>query len=159
MRLKLKGFTLIEMLVVLAILSVLAAAFFVNGTTLRARGREALAMSHGGVVAQAVQGYFALWITDTPSAFMARLAGQLAGADWTGVPSGARSGSSASDRSCATAFTIPDPTGAATSFSWPGAPQGVGCVLGLRTVGGVDRIRVVTWVRGSNRYYFDGQVQ
>jgi hypothetical protein len=80
----------------------------------------------------------------------------LSFADWTGAPAGARSGSSLSDRSCITPFTLIDPNWATTSYSWPAAPTGVGCVLGLRTDGGVPRLRAITWSRGSGKFYVDG---
>lgn len=151
-----RGFSLVELLVVVGILALLTSALVLNANKARAQAREVLAAQHGGNVAQAIRGYFSVWITDTPTALLARIAGQLAGPDWTGAPAGANAGASASDRTCLAAFTLIDPNGATTSYSWPAAPPGVGCVLGLRTDGGVTRLRAITWSRGSGKFYVDG---
>lgn len=151
-----RGFSLVELLVVVGILALLASALVLNANKARAQAREVLAAQHGGNVAQAIRGYFSVWITDTPTALLARIAGQLAGPDWTGAPAGASAGASPSDRTCLAAFTLIDPNGATTSYSWPAAPPGVGCVLGLRTDGGVTRLRAITWSRGSGKFYVDG---
>jgi prepilin-type N-terminal cleavage/methylation domain-containing protein len=151
-----EGFSLVELLVVVGILALLASALVLNANKARTQAREVVAAQHGGSVAQAIRGYFSVWITDTPTALLARIAGQLAGPDWTGAPAGASAGASASDRSCVGAFALIDPIGATTPYSWPAAPPGVGCVLGLRTDGGVTRLRVITWSRGSEKFYVDG---
>jgi prepilin-type N-terminal cleavage/methylation domain-containing protein len=151
-----KGFSLVELLVVVGILALLASALVLNANKARAQAREVVAAQHGGTVAQAIRGYFSVWITDTPTALFARIAGRLPPADWTEAPPGASAGTSASDRSCVGAFTLIDPSGATTAYSWPAAPPGVGCVLGLRTDGGVTRLRAITWSRGSGKFYVDG---
>ncbi len=150
------GFSVVELLVVVGLLVLLASIFVTNGNSARMRAREALAAQHGGTVAQAVRGYLTVWITDTPSDLFGRISGQLPPADWTGAPAGARTDSTSSDRSCVPAFTLTDPSGTPTSYSWPSAPRGVGCVLGLRTQGGVTRLRAITWSNGSGKYYVDG---
>ncbi len=150
------GFSVVELLVVVGLLGLLASVFIINGNSARMRAREALAAQHGGTVAQAIRGYLTVWITDTPSDLFGRISGRLPPADWTGAPAGARTDSTSSDRSCVPAFTLTDPSGAPTSYSWPSAPRGVGCVLGLRTQGGVTRLRAITWSNGSGRYYVDG---
>lgn len=152
-----EGFSLVELLVVVGILALLASLLVFNASGLRARAREEAARAHGGTVAQAVRAYLAVWITDTPAGLMARLGGRLPPADWTGAPAGARAGSDPTDRSCGGAFALVDPSGNPTPHSWPAAPSGVGCVLGLRNEGGVSRLRAITWARGSSRYYVDGQ--
>jgi prepilin-type N-terminal cleavage/methylation domain-containing protein len=151
-----KGFGLVELLVTLGILVLLASAFLFNASGVQARARETLAMQHGGNVAQAVRGYLSVWITDTPTALLTRIAGQLPAPDWTGAPAAARAGAAPSDRSCAGSFTLIAPDGARTLHSWPSAPRGVGCVLGLRSDGGITRLRAITWVSGSGRFYVDG---
>lgn len=151
-----EGFSLVELLVVVGILAFLATVFLFNASGIQARGREALAAGHGGTVAQAVRSYLAVWITDTPAELLARIAGRLPSADWTGAPAGASAGADPTDRSCAVAFALIDPTGATTPYAWPAAPTGIGCVLGLRTEGGVARLRAITWSRGSGRFYVDG---
>jgi len=150
------GFSVVELLVVVGLLVLLASIFITNGNSARMRAREALAAQHGGTVAQAIRGYLTVWITDTPSDLFGRISGQLPPADWTGAPPDARTGSVAADRSCVPAFTLTDPSGTPTSYSWLSAPRGVGCVLGLRTQGGVTRLRAITWSHGSGRYYVDG---
>jgi prepilin-type N-terminal cleavage/methylation domain-containing protein len=151
-----KGFGLVELLVTVGILVLLASAFLFNASGARARAREALAMEHGGSVAQAVRGYLGIWITDTPAELFTRIAGQLPAPDWTGAPAGANAGAAASDRSCTESLTLTAPDGTPTLYSWPSAPRGVGCVLGLRSDGGIIRLRTITWVRGSGRFYVDG---
>ncbi len=150
------GFSLVELLVVVGLLTLLASIFVINANSTRMRAREVLAAQHGGAVAQAIRGYLIVWITDTPSALFNRISGQLPPADWTGAPASAKMGSDTSDRSCASAFTLTDPNGASTSYSWPSAPKGVGCVLGLRIQGSVTRLRAITWSNGSGKYYVDG---
>jgi prepilin-type N-terminal cleavage/methylation domain len=151
-----RGFSLVELLVVVGILALLASALVLNANRARTQAREVVAAQHGGSVAQAIRGYFSVWITDTPALLLARIGGRLPSADWTGAPAGANAGASASDRSCVATFALIDPNGATTSYSWPAAPTGVGCVLGLRTDGGVTRLRAITWSRGSGRFYVDG---
>jgi type II secretory pathway pseudopilin PulG len=147
---------MVELLVVVGFLVLLTSIFIINANSTRMRARETLAANHGGNVAQAIRSYLTVWITDTPSELFMRISGQLLVADWTGAPTGARTGSTASDRSCVPAFTLIDPNGAPTSYSWPSAPREVGCVLGLRTEGGVTRLRAITWSNGSQKYYVDG---
>jgi type II secretory pathway pseudopilin PulG len=147
---------MVELLVVVGLLVLLASIFIVNANSARMRAREALAANHGGTVAQAIRSYLTVWITDTPSDLFTRISKQLPLADWTGAPADAKTGSTGSDLSCVSAFTLPDPTGAPTTYSWPSAPQGVGCVLGLRTEGSITRLRAITWSNGSGKYYVDG---
>jgi prepilin-type N-terminal cleavage/methylation domain-containing protein len=151
-----EGFSLVELLVVVGILALLTSAVVLNASKARAQAREVVAAQHGGSVAQAIRGYFSIWITDTPTALLARIAGQLDRPDWTGAPPGASDGARLTDRSCSAAFALIDPNGATTPYSWPAAPPGVGCVLGLRTDGGVTRLRAITWSRGSEKFYVDG---
>ncbi len=151
-----KGFGLVELLVTVSILVLLASALLLNATGIQTQAKETLAMQHGGNVAQAVRGYLGIWITDTPAELLARIAGQLPNPDWTGAPAGARARSAASDRSCTESFALIAPDGTPTLYSWPPAPRGVGCVLGLRGDGGITRLRAITWVRGSGRFYVDG---
>jgi prepilin-type N-terminal cleavage/methylation domain-containing protein len=150
------GFTMVELLVVVGLLVLLASVFIINANSARMRAREALAANHGGAVAQAIRSYLTVWITDTPRALFVRIASQLPRADWTGAPPGAMVGESPLDRSCTGAFALIDPNGNTTSYSWPSAPREVGCVLGLRIQGGVERLRAITWSNGSQKYYVDG---
>jgi len=151
-----KGFGLVELLVAVSILVLLASVFLFNARGIHARARETLAIQHGGNVAQAVRGYLSVWITDTPAALLARVAGQLPAPDWTGAPPEARIGATPSDRSCTERFTLIAPNETPTLHSWPSSPRGVGCVLGLRSDGGITRLRAITWVRGSDKFYVDG---
>jgi type II secretory pathway pseudopilin PulG len=146
----------VELLVTVSILVLLASALLFNASGIRVQARETLAMQHGGNVAQAVRGYLSIWITDTPAALLARVAGQLPAPDWTGAPTGARVGAAPSDRSCTGGFALTAPNGTPSFYSWPPAPREVGCVLGLRSDGGIARLRAITWVRGSGRFYVDG---
>jgi prepilin-type N-terminal cleavage/methylation domain-containing protein len=150
------GFTMVELLVVVGLLVLLASIFVINANSARMRAREALASSHGGAVAQTIRSYLTVWITDSPTALLARIADLLPRADWTGAPPEVRDDARPLDRSCTNAFTLIDPNGVATSYSWPSAPRGVGCVLGLRTQGGIVRLRAITWSNGSRKYYVDG---
>lgn len=150
---------MVEMLVAVGIIALLAAVFVLNAQGARSRAWEALAANHGGTMAQAIQSYLGVYVTETPSSLMARLSSRLPAADWTGAPAAARVGSQGGDRSCTGSYSLPDPSGATTRFSWPAAPSNVGCVLGLRTQGGLSRLQVITWVRGSSRWYVDGQAQ
>jgi len=151
-----KGFSLVEVLVTVGVLVLLASALLFNTSGIQAQAKETLAMQHGGNVAQAVRGYLSVWITDTPAALFDRIDDQLPAPDWTGAPAGASGSATPSDRSCTGGFTLIAPNGTPTPHSWPPAPRGVGCVLGLRSDGGVTRIRAITWVRGSGRFYVDG---
>jgi len=151
-----KGFSLVELLLTVVILAILASVFFFNANGARVRAKEALAMQHGGNVSQAVRGYLSVWITDKPAALLSRIAGQLSPPDWTGAPAGAMTGATGSDLSCTRSLTLIAPDGSQTLYSWPSAPEGVGCVLGLRSDGGITRLRTITWVRGSGRFYVDG---
>jgi prepilin-type N-terminal cleavage/methylation domain-containing protein len=151
-----RGFSLVELLVTLGILVLLASALLFNASRIRAQAKETLAMQHGGNVAQAVQGYFSIWITETPATLLTRIAGQLPAPDWTGAPAGARVDATPSDRSCTGNFALMAPNGTSSLYSWPSAPREVGCVLGLRSEGGITRLRAITWVRGSGRFYVDG---
>jgi type II secretory pathway pseudopilin PulG len=155
-RIQRSGFSVVELLVVVSLLVLLASIFVTNGNSARMRARETLAAQHGGTVAQAVRGYLTVWITDTPSDLFNRISGRLPPADWTGAPPSAQTGSTSSDRSCVPAFALTDPSGTPTSYSWPSAPRGVGCILGLRTEGGVTRLRAITWSNGSGKHYVDG---
>jgi len=148
---------MVEMLVAVGIIALLAAVFVLNAQGARSRAWEALAANHGGAVAQAIQSYLGVYVTETPSFLMERLSSQLPAADWTGAPAAARG--EGGDRSCTGSYSLPDPSGATTRFSWPAAPSNVGCVLGLRTQGGLIRLQAITWVRGSSRWYVDGQAQ
>jgi len=151
-----RGFSLVELLVTVSILALLASALVLNANKAKAQAREVAAAQHGGTVAQAIRGYFSVWIADTPTALLARIAGQLAGPDWTGAPPGATADARVTDRTCLPAFALIDPDGARTPYSWPAAPPGVGCVLGLRDDGGVTHLRAITWSRGSRKFYVDG---
>ena len=151
-----KGFSLVELLVTVSILVLLASAFLLNASRIRAQAKETLAMQHGGNVAQALRGYLSIWITETPATLLTRIAGQLPAPDWTGAPAGARADASPLDRSCTGGFTLIAPNGTPSLYSWPPAPRGAGCVLGLRSNGGITRLRAITWVRGSARFYVDG---
>ncbi len=145
-----------ELLLTVVILVLLASVFLFNANGARARAKETLAMQHGGNVSQAVRGYLSVWITDTPAALVSRIAGQLPGADWSGAPAGARAGATGSDLSCTRSLVLIAPNGSPTAYSWPPAPKGVGCVLGLRRDGSITRLRAITWAMGSGRFYVDG---
>jgi len=154
-----RGVSLVEILMAISIglLLVSAALFGVRGV--RNRDKEVQASAHGGMVAQAMQGYFAIYITDTPSNLMGRLQTRLPAADWSGAPAAAQAGSLATDRACNAAFTLPDPSNNPTRFSWPSSDTRSRCVLALRTGGGISQILVISWAPGSTRWYINGQQQ
>ncbi len=131
-----RGFTLVETLVVVFIVLLLAGALLYNTSGFKARALEAQAASHGGVVAQAVQGYLATYITETPEGLMDRIEGFLA-PDTTGAPPRmleCLGEVQPSDHSCAEASTSL-PTGGPVASPGPGAPECIGCLFGVRSVG------------------------
>lgn len=154
-----RGVSLVELLVAIAIGLLLVSATLFGTRGVRNRANDAQASAHGGMVAQAVQGYFAIHITDTPSNLMGRLQATLPAADWNGAPAAAQAGSLTTDRACNSAFTLPDPSNNPTRFSWPGSDTRSRCVLALRTSGGVSQVLVISWAPGSTRWYINGQQQ
>ena len=154
-----RGVSLIELLMAIAIGLLLVSATLFGTRGVRNRANDAQASAHGGMVAQAVQGYFSIYITDTPSNLMGRLQTRLPAADWNGAPAAAQAGSLITDRACNSAFTLPDPSNNPTRFSWPGSDTRSRCVLALRTSGGISQVLVISWAPGSTRWYINGQQQ
>lgn len=151
------GFSLVELLIAVGIIAILAAASTASYRNLRMQASERGAAVHGGTVAQAVAGYLALYLGEDAPSLHNRLG--LPSGSWQGIPSaGSRLQSSISNpKDCTQPFTLPDPTGNPTRFSWSRAPRNTGCVVGLQTAGNTTRITVVTWVQGGRRVYVDGQ--
>lgn len=154
-----RGFSMIELLVVLGLIGLLVAVSLPNLSTPKRRALESRAMAHGAAVSQAVSNYLAVYLSVDPATLMASLRGVLPAANWSGAPAAASAGNTSTDRSCTGAYTLTAPTGGATAYSWPQAPVGVGCVIGLRSAGGISRISVYTWLAGSGRWYLNGQQQ
>lgn len=149
-----QGFSLVELLFVLFLIGLLIAVLFPSYGRVQARAREGVAQTHGGVVIQALSGYLALYITETPQSLLSRLA--LPSADWNGAPP-SLSQRDPADRSCRPAYTLRTPTGGPTGFSWEAAPPRIGCAFGVRNIGGVSRFVVYTWVEGGTRWYENGR--
>lgn len=147
-----KGFSLVELLVVIGIASVLIAVSVANYSGLRAKAREQEAKAHGGAVAQTIANYLSTNITLTADAFMALPeVSRLPRADWSGAAGAVGSPREAADRSCRGSGSLPG------GYVWGDAPRGVGCAFGVRTVGSLRRVLVFTWVEGSGAYYVNGE--
>lgn len=149
-----RGFTLIELLVVLGILAVVASAMLINGSSVRRRGQQVQASTHGATVTQALSRYLTTYITVTPQELM-NLPGVQALPAPNPPPPDAPALTAA--RSCETAATLPDPNGNPSPFGWGDAPPGVGCSFGYVDDGGLSRTVVITWVKGSSAYYVNGR--
>lgn len=146
-----KGFTLNELLVVAGIIAILAAASVANYAKIRRQGLEPAAQAHGGAVIQALQGYLALYLSETPSGLLGGQLASLPSADYTGAPGGMPRPTGA--KGCTAPYTLRSPSGTPTPYAWPQARRGVGCVLGLGPAG---QFLVLSWVQGGGGYYANG---
>lgn len=141
-----RGFSLVELLVVLAIVGILLSVALLPGASaLRARGQEQSAATFGASVAQNIAGYLAVNITQDPSTLIS----SWPAANMSGAPS---SLSLSGAKDCALARSL-------GSFGWNNAPGYIGCAAVLDNTGGVARIQIYTWRKGSNTYYIGGLKQ
>ena len=147
-----RGFSLVELLVVLGILGVLALALLANYRTLRVQALERGAQAHGGAVAQALGAYLALYLGESPTSLMGGQLQALPPGDTSGAPD--LMPTPAGSRSCTDPYTLTAPGGGSTPYSWPRAPRGTGCILALDAA---SRFAVYTWAHGGRRYYVNGQ--
>lgn len=141
-----RGFTLVEMLVVLAILGVLMAALFFGLSGARRQGLLAQAAAHGGEVSMALNAFLIRNIDLDLEAWTAGLpAASLAGA-----PPGLV-GLSGFD--CKNAATLTRSGMTPGGQSWAAAPDAVGCLV--ERVG--NRFLVHTWVRDLPNHFVNGR--
>ncbi|ADR37810.1 hypothetical protein Ocepr_2362 (plasmid) [Oceanithermus profundus DSM 14977] len=141
---KRSGFTLIEIVIVLAIIAVLIVFLAPRGQRAQSQQDELMAQSHGGIVYQAVQNYLLQKVNKTVNDFVT-VAG-LASASST--PPGYTPAGDLYD--CTAGVNVN------TAVRWPQAPPSVRCVLDVSAAG--ERFAVVTWVDGHIKtYYVNGR--
>lgn len=141
-----RGFTLVEMLVVLAILAVLAAALSFGFSSARRQALLTQAAAHGGEVSMALNAFLIRNIDLDLDTWTASLpAGSLAGAP------PALAGLSGFD--CKGAATLTPSGMIPGEQSWAAAPDAVGCLV--ERVG--NRFLVHTWVRGLPNHFVNGR--
>ena len=141
-----RGFTLVEMLVVLAILGILMAALSFGLSSARRQGLLTQAAAHGGEVSMALNAFLIRNIDLDLDTWTASLpAGSLAGA-----PPGL-AGLSGFD--CKSAATLTRSGMTPGGQSWAAAPDAVGCLV--ERVG--NRFLVHTWVRDLPKHFVNGR--
>jgi type IV pilus assembly protein PilA len=141
-----RGFTLVEILVVLAILGILMAALSFGLSSARRQGLLTQAAAHGGEVSMALNAFLIRNIDLDLDTWTASLpAGSLAGAP----PSLA--GLSGFD--CKSAATLTRSGMTPDGQSWAAAPDAVGCLV--ERVG--NRFLVHTWVRDLPNHFVNGR--
>lgn len=134
-----RGFSLAELLVVLAVLGFLLALALPSFGAARHQATAAAARSHGGLVSQALatlQGRQAWDFSTTLADIQQRL-----------PPLSAPKVSPQAGLSCQTGQQL------ANRLGWDTAPQGVGCLV----VAQQEQFRVYTWVTGRPQIYINGQ--
>jgi prepilin-type N-terminal cleavage/methylation domain-containing protein len=141
-----RGFTLVEILVVLAILGILMAALSFGLSSARRQGLLTQAAAHGGEVSMALNAFLIRNIDLDLDTWTASLpAGDLAGA-----PPGLV-GLSGFD--CKGAATLTRSGMTPGGQSWAAAPDAVGCLI--ERVG--NRFLVHTWVRDLPKHFVNGR--
>lgn len=145
---KQRGFTLIEILIVIAITGILAAAYVWNAGALRIRGYRLQAQNHGSLVLAAANA----WARDNPgSSLSAALSTSgLAAADYTDAPAGMPNPDPAYD--C-------QPAGSLGPYAWTEGDSHGGCAIYSDTSAGFEVPGVLTWVKGDDVYYLNGVQQ
>jgi len=141
---KSSGFTLIEIVIVLAIIAVMVVFLAPRGQRAQAQQDELMAQSHGGIVYQAVQNFMLQKVDKTVNDFVTQAG--LAAASST--PSGYAPAGDLYD--CTSGVNLN------TAVRWPQAPPNVHCVLDVSAAG--ERFAAVTWVDGRIKtYYVNGR--
>ena len=141
---KQKGFTLIEIVIVLAIVAILVVFLAPKGQRAQAQQEELMAQSHSGIVYQAVQNFLLQKVNATVNDFVT-LAGLGAA---TGLPPGYAAAGDLYD--CTVGVNVN------TAVRWSQAPPGVRCVLDVSAAG--ERFNAVAWVDGHVKtYYVNGR--
>lgn len=143
-----KGFTLVEVLVVTALVGLLAASLLWGFASARRQGQYSQAQAHGLEVFLAID------------AFLVRNTDLLLDLDgWTAAwPVGSLEGAppalaGLNGFDCRQAVTLGRGGMEGGGQSWGAAPATVGCLI--ERVG--DRFLVHTWVRGLPRHYLNGR--
>ena len=139
------GFTIVEIVVVVAIITILGAALFFNMSPLRTRAYRANAQGHGSSVLSALNA----WARNNP-------ANSLTGALQTaGLPAASYIDAPADMPRPANAVNCSG-GGGIGSYTWPAAPARVGCAAYADTSSGFEVPAVLTWVSGDSVYYLNG---
>jgi len=161
-----KGFSLVELLVALAVASVLVSVAVVNYSRLRGQNLDTVAAAFGSQVSQALAAYLGVYIHVSGLSLLDHIARNnlLPAGSWSGFPGPIPPLTLA--RSCAASFTLPLPadppstgfTASPSRFGWGNPPSGrVRCVLGHNP--STSRLEVYTWRDGapSGKYFINGQ--
>lgn len=139
-----RGLSLTELLVVLAVMGLLlTVAVFPGARGVAERAREQEAAVHGAGVAQAFSNYLAINLTADPAAVL----GGWPDAGTAGAPAGLALPAS---KDCTAARTL------GGAFGWPAAKPYLGCAVAVVSAGGVSRVLVYTWRKGSGHWYENG---
>jgi len=157
-----RGFSLVELLVVLGIAFVLIVYSLVNYNGLRGRQLDSVAQNFGGQVAQSLAAYLSIYLHVSPTDLMSSALSSLPAADWSGFPGQAPA--SGDTRGCNAAFVLPkasDPpdvnfNGGPSDFRWGNPIGGIRCVIIVNAAG---RFEVYTWRNGApaGKYFINGQ--
>lgn len=141
---KQRGFTLIEIVLVLSIVALLLVFLAPRGQRAQAQQDELMAQSHGGIVYQAIQNYLLQKVNQTAADFVSTAGLTAASA----VPAGYTVAGDLYD--CTLGVVVN------TAVRWPQAPPTVRCVVDVSAAG--ERFTVVTWVDGHVKtYYVNGR--
>lgn len=143
-----QGFTLIELVITLAIVAILMAALSFSGLRVRTVAFEGAAQTHGVAVAQAFSSFF----IRNPDLAPATVFGSYTANTAPGKPSGVP----ATAFDCTAGATLSRSSITAGSGSWNNAPSRVNCEFTTTTTDGTVRPVTYTWVTGSSRYYVNG---
>ncbi len=142
------GFTLVEIMVVIAIMAILSVVVFSNFGPFRTRAHRAAAQAHGSEVLSAVNA----WARNNPASSLsaALSTAGLAAADFSDAPASMPQPSNAYDCSAA---------GAIGGYSWSNADPKTACAVYADTSAGFESPAVLTWVRHDDEYYLNGARQ
>jgi len=143
-----QGFTLTELLIVIAIIGILAMTLLWNADAVRLRTDRANAQGHGQAVLAALNTWAQGHPGDSLEATLA--AGGFGGADYSGAPATMPRPSGAVD--CAGAGTL-------GTRAWSAAPRRVGCAMYADSSAGIEIPAVLTWAEGDDTYFLNGEKQ
>ena len=155
-----RAFTLIEILLVLAVMGILMAVMITNFANASRNARASDAGQQGAAISAAISGFLGRNLDFTPSTLIT--AGFRAGS-MANAPAKATAyvgGDTIYD--CASGYTLSAlgvSTTPSASAGWLATTSGVGCVLLNRSSGGLSSILVVTYFRGVNRVFVNGREQ